>query len=364
MRETGERFERPAAFRIGTYLDSSFHSMRGDAGCWRVKLRFTGEAVRYVKLREWHPTQRLKERRDGSLEMTLEVSHLLEVRRWVLGYGPQCEVLAPAELRNRCGRNSSVDLRCTNRKTKRNPASHIKKPLFERSADMDTIDLLFPVVGSNFPCDHAFGLYTALSRIVPEFHHKACNLRIASIRGAYVGRGLLQVDSRISRLRLRLASDNIRLVLRLAGKAITLGTHRIRLGVSGGSPLMSQPNLIARMVVIKASSPRTDPADNRSRDQTATKRYLDPLSFREAVCGELTRRGIQGQVELPAHETGPRAGEPQRRILRIHGKAIVGFSVNVRGLSVVESIRLQEEGLGGRGKMGCGFFVPLREGAR
>jgi predicted DNA-binding transcriptional regulator YafY len=62
-------------------------------------LRFTGEAARYVKLREWHPTQRLKERRDGSLEMTLEVSHLLEVRRWLLGYGPECEVLEPKELR-------------------------------------------------------------------------------------------------------------------------------------------------------------------------------------------------------------------------------------------------------------------------
>jgi len=99
LKETGKRFERPAEFRIGDYLDASFRTMRGFGEPLRVRLRFRGEAARYVKLREWHPTQRLKERRDGSLEMTLAVSHLLEVRRWVLGYGPECEVLEPAELR-------------------------------------------------------------------------------------------------------------------------------------------------------------------------------------------------------------------------------------------------------------------------
>jgi predicted DNA-binding transcriptional regulator YafY len=99
LRETGERFERPADFRIGEYLDASFRSMRGAAGPQKVRLRFTGEAARYVKLREWHPSQKIKERRDGSLELTLTVSHLLEVRRWVMGYGPECEVLAPAALR-------------------------------------------------------------------------------------------------------------------------------------------------------------------------------------------------------------------------------------------------------------------------
>jgi CRISPR-associated protein Cas6 len=61
------------------------------------------------------------------------------------------------------------------------------------------------------------------------------------------------------------------------------------------------------------------------------------------------------------HETGPRAGQPRRHVIRIHGKAIVGFSVLVQGLTAEESIRLQEEGIGGRGKMGCGFFVAIKE---
>ena len=35
----------------------------------------------------------------GRLEMTLQVADTLEVRRWILGYGSEPEVLAPASLR-------------------------------------------------------------------------------------------------------------------------------------------------------------------------------------------------------------------------------------------------------------------------
>jgi hypothetical protein len=31
--------------------------------------------------------------------MTMKISHLLEVRRWVMGYRPECEVLEPTEVR-------------------------------------------------------------------------------------------------------------------------------------------------------------------------------------------------------------------------------------------------------------------------
>jgi CRISPR-associated protein Cas6 len=47
-------------------------------------------------------------------------------------------------------------------------------------------------------------------------------------------------------------------------------------------------------------------------------------------------------------------------VLRIRDRTIVGFSVLVQGLTAEESVQLQEEGIGGRGKMGCGFFLPAR----
>jgi CRISPR-associated protein Cas6 len=60
---------------------------------------------------------------------------------------------------------------------------------------------------------------------------------------------------------------------------------------------------------------------------------------------------------------GERAGEPKRRVVRIKGVAITGYSLLVTELSAADSIKLQESGLGGRRHLGCGFFVPAkREG--
>ena len=73
--------------------------MRGDGRAVRVRLRFTAEAARWVRERQWHPTQRLRERPDGGVEVTLRLTHLAEVKRWALSYGSACEVLEPAELR-------------------------------------------------------------------------------------------------------------------------------------------------------------------------------------------------------------------------------------------------------------------------
>jgi predicted DNA-binding transcriptional regulator YafY len=99
LRETGVRFERPADFRITSYLDAGFRAMRGSGPPRRVRLRFAPEAARYIRERTWHPTQRLQEHKDGSLVLSMKVSHLLEVQRWVLSHGSGCEVLEPEELR-------------------------------------------------------------------------------------------------------------------------------------------------------------------------------------------------------------------------------------------------------------------------
>jgi predicted DNA-binding transcriptional regulator YafY len=99
LRETGMRFERPADFRIGDYLDTGFRAMRGSGPPRQVRLRFTPEMARYVREKVWHPTQSLHEGKDGALELTVRVSQLLEIKRWVLSYGAGCEVLEPEELR-------------------------------------------------------------------------------------------------------------------------------------------------------------------------------------------------------------------------------------------------------------------------
>jgi predicted DNA-binding transcriptional regulator YafY len=100
VKETGGVFERPADFRIADYLDTTFRVVRGHGPPCRVVLRFAPAAARYVREKLWHSSQRLQDQPDGSLLLTLVVSHLLEVKRWVLSYGFDCEVLEPPQLRS------------------------------------------------------------------------------------------------------------------------------------------------------------------------------------------------------------------------------------------------------------------------
>ena len=102
LEATGATFDPPADFRIEDYLARSFAVLRGGEGeVHRVRLRFTGEAVKYVRERAWHASQVAEPDSCGGLVVGLELGHLREVERWALSWGADCEVLESAELRGR-----------------------------------------------------------------------------------------------------------------------------------------------------------------------------------------------------------------------------------------------------------------------
>lgn len=67
---------------------------------------------------------------------------------------------------------------------------------------------------------------------------------------------------------------------------------------------------------------------------------------------------IAAEAGLPLYREGPRKDQPRRRTIRVKEQTHVGYATIVQGLTADESIRLQEEGLGGRQLMGCGLFLP------
>jgi predicted DNA-binding transcriptional regulator YafY len=65
----------------------------------KVRLRFSPSQAPDASERTWHPSQKVTAEPDGSVVMELEVGDLLEVKRWLIGWGADVQVLAPAELK-------------------------------------------------------------------------------------------------------------------------------------------------------------------------------------------------------------------------------------------------------------------------
>ena len=93
-----DAFARDPAFQAEAYLGPGFALHHGEA-LVTVRVRFSPYQARWVRERRYHPSQHCTEAADGSLEMTLEVAGTSEVRRWLLGYGAEVEVLEPPSLR-------------------------------------------------------------------------------------------------------------------------------------------------------------------------------------------------------------------------------------------------------------------------
>lgn len=78
-----------------------------------VQLRFSPKVATYIAERQWHPGQRVKYRRDGSLDLYLAARGRKELIRWILSWQPDVEVMAPDELRERVRKKLRAGLRNT-----------------------------------------------------------------------------------------------------------------------------------------------------------------------------------------------------------------------------------------------------------
>ena len=97
---TDETFELPKDFDGAALLQNAWGVMYGPAGQEEeVVLQFSAAVGRRVQESVWHPSQALEEEADGSCVLRVRVAHPLEMKPWIRGWGPDCQVLAPAWLR-------------------------------------------------------------------------------------------------------------------------------------------------------------------------------------------------------------------------------------------------------------------------
>lgn len=197
-----------------------------------------------------------------------------------------------------------------------------------------TIVVHFPVQGRQLPADHGHALYSAITRQLPALHG-APWLGLELISGIPWREGVIVLPTRGAQLRLRVPADRYGVLFPLAGKRLDIAGHPLRLGIPTARPLQPAPSLYARVVTIK--------------------KFTEPEPFLDAACRQLDALGVNAALELPLDDQG----RFRRRVIQIHGKSVVGFSLAAHGLGDDDSIRLQTHGLGGRRSMGCGIFNPI-----
>lgn len=99
-----ETMENSFDVRDGYSLDAltadRFRVMQEDEAV-TVRIRFAESVADYVKDRTWHPTQRIEHQLDGSIILVMNAAGTTELLNWVLGYGPNAEILEPLALRER-----------------------------------------------------------------------------------------------------------------------------------------------------------------------------------------------------------------------------------------------------------------------
>lgn len=95
---TEHYFHRPADFSIETYLRDSFNIIRGGES-YHVVLKFSPYQARWIREKQWHRSQKLTELEDGGVLMEMDATGLSDVKRWLLQYGAEVEVVEPEVLR-------------------------------------------------------------------------------------------------------------------------------------------------------------------------------------------------------------------------------------------------------------------------
>jgi len=97
---SAQRFTRPGDLRLEDLFTGSFGIVRPTGGKpIDIICRFDGPVAVLVTERQWHRSQRIQSRREGSLLVRYRLGETSEFKRWIKGLGPGAAVLKPDWLR-------------------------------------------------------------------------------------------------------------------------------------------------------------------------------------------------------------------------------------------------------------------------
>lgn len=94
---TDDSFVYPGDFDPDALMENTFGLFYDDPVT--VKIRFSADQARYIRERRWAKNQKIATDKDGRVVLTLATSGWYDVKRWILSFGSDAELLEPPELR-------------------------------------------------------------------------------------------------------------------------------------------------------------------------------------------------------------------------------------------------------------------------
>ena len=202
----------------------------------------------------------------------------------------------------------------------------------------DVVDLVFQIECRALPVDHAWALSQAVRTALPWLELEP----VAGVHPVHVaesGNGwqrpqnagdLLQL-SRRTKLVLRVPRQRVDAAQALAGRQLDVAGHGLRVEKAILRPLSAITTIFSRYVVS---------ADG-----------LDETAFLQGALRELEALGVRPKKMLCGLE----------KIIATPEQPIHTRSLMLAGLKQLESVTLQQRGLGPHRLLGCGLFIPHKD---
>lgn len=186
-------------------------------------------------------------------------------------------------------------------------------------------EVQFDLAGQEIPADHGYALYRELCRHLPWLADTP-EAGVQSVHGAPSGRNANLVINRRTKLVLRVPLERVKDTEPLVGKSIDPGAGHIVIGALKVRALTPFQTLYAHFAAMGTE---------------------DETEFLARAHAELEAMGIQ---------CGLMCGK-KRRLTTPDGE-VVGYSLMLHELTLLQSMQVIEKGLGLYRTYGCGIFVP------
>lgn len=182
----------------------------------------------------------------------------------------------------------------------------------------------FDLQGSRLPKDHGLALYKGLMQLLPWLEQDE-EAAIHHIQGANTEGDQILLNHR-AKLVIRAPKNRLEEFMTLSGQTIDVEGHPLTLGKCKLKPITLHTPLYAHCV--------TTGSDEETSFAADVIRQLDVMHIDSRfICG-------------------------RRQSIRTAAGEVSGYSLMLHGIPIEHAIQVQETGIGGHRKLGCGIFIP------